>query len=73
MSVIGVFVLVYIGSYALRIEAVRNNSAIQRPQALFRYASYRGFHVRLLKWYSAPVGLLLLAFVGAVFFFCKHF
>jgi len=38
-----------------------------------RYLAYRGFHVRGLKWNSAPVGVLVLGVAGVLFFFCKEF
>ncbi|EHK21979.1 uncharacterized protein TRIVIDRAFT_230771 [Trichoderma virens Gv29-8] len=43
---------------------------IFKVTALTRYLSYRGFHVQALRWESAPLGLLLLAAVGTIFFFC---
>ncbi len=38
---------------------------------MIRYLSYRGFHIAAFRWNSAPVGLLLLAAVGVIYFFCE--
>ncbi|KAM3074948.1 hypothetical protein ACMFMG_008354 [Clarireedia jacksonii] len=40
-----------------------------KARALFRYISYRTIRIPLLDWNSAPVGLLMLAAVGIIFFF----
>lgn len=49
-----------------------------RPEPLFwrrivaavRYMSYRGFNIKILGWYSAPIGVLFLGAIGAIYFFC---
>jgi hypothetical protein len=43
----------------------------QKLIAGLRYLTYRGFHVKKLRWNSASVGVLLLGAVGAIYFFCK--
>lgn len=48
---------------------LRTRSA-KRVSALNRYLSYRTFRVRRLDWNSAPLGLLLLAAAGVIFFCC---
>ncbi|KAM0250211.1 hypothetical protein ACHAQJ_008704 [Trichoderma viride] len=70
MSVLGIFVIGNIVSQLLGHRTWRGSSPWQKVTALTRYLSYRGFHVRALRWNSAPLGLLLLAAAGTVFFFC---
>ncbi|KAL7947788.1 putative ferric-chelate reductase [Trichoderma barbatum] len=70
MSVLGIFVLGNVVSQLLGHRIWRGSSPWQKLTALTRYLSYRGFHVKALRWNSAPLGLLLLAAAGTVFFFC---
>ena len=42
---------------------------ISKTKASFRFLSYRSYRIRALDWNSAPVGVLLLAGVGVIFFF----
>ena len=55
------------------MSGMHRSKTWQRLVAVIRYLSYRGFRVNRLRWNTAPVGLLLLAFVGTVFLFCKTF
>lgn len=71
MSVLGIFVIGNFVAQLLGYRAWRASSPWKRAIALTRYLSYRGFHVEALQWNSAPLGLLLLAAAGTVFFFCK--
>lgn len=71
MSALGIFVIGNLVSQALGHRIWRGSPPWQKVTALARYLSYRGFHVRSLRWNSAPLGLLLLAAAGTVFFFCK--
>ncbi|KAL7931599.1 putative ferric-chelate reductase [Trichoderma chlorosporum] len=70
MSILGIFVIGNIASQLLGHRIWRGSSPWHKVTALTRYLSYRGFHVQALRWNSAPLGLLLLAAAGAVFFFC---
>ncbi|KAI6877571.1 hypothetical protein KC325_g9134, partial [Hortaea werneckii] len=38
--------------------------------ALHRYLSYRTLRIEFLNWNSAPLGILLLAAIGIIYFFC---
>ncbi|KAI6909861.1 hypothetical protein KC318_g2798 [Hortaea werneckii] len=38
--------------------------------ALYRYLSYRSLRIEVLNWNSAPFGILLLAAIGVIYFFC---
>lgn len=71
MSVIGIFVIGNIVSQLLGHRTWRGSSPWQKVIAVTRYLSYRGFQVQALRWNSAPLGLLLIAAAGTVFFFCK--
>lgn len=74
MSGIGVFVIAHlVSSLILRRKGVGRVGLAKKVLAGSRYLAYRGFHVRRLKWNSAPVGVLLLGAAGAVFFFCEFF
>ncbi|KAF3072994.1 Ferric/cupric reductase transmembrane component 7 [Trichoderma lentiforme] len=70
MSVLGIFVIGNIVSQLLGHRTWRGSSPWQKVIAVTRYLSYRGFHVQALRWNSAPLGLLLIATAGTVFFFC---
>jgi hypothetical protein len=73
MSGIGVFILGYAASQALSLRDTRSRSKWpiwQRVVAILRYLSYRGFHVKQLSWNSAPLGVLMLGGIGAIYFFC---
>ena len=72
MCTIGVFIIGHLISCTLgRCNGGLGSFVLRKVLALVRYLSYRGFHVEALRWNSAPVGLLVLAVVGTVFFFCK--
>lgn len=43
---------------------------IRKVAALNRFLAYRGFRINALNWNSAPLGILALAAVGVIFFFC---
>ena len=71
MSVIGIFIIGHFTSQVLGYRRFKGPRIWHRFIALIRYLSYRGFHVRSLRWNSAPVGVLLLGTAGTVFFFCQ--
>ncbi|KAL2060255.1 hypothetical protein VTL71DRAFT_9650 [Oculimacula yallundae] len=73
MCSIGLFIIAYFVSNLLAFRQSRGPLIWQRFIAGTRYLSYRGFHVKRLRWNSAPVGVLGLGAVGAVYFFCKFF
>ncbi|KAE9364460.1 putative ferric-chelate reductase [Stipitochalara longipes BDJ] len=71
MCVIGIFIIGnFISSQVFGYRKFQGPPIWQKIIAIIRYLSYRGFHVRLLRWNSASVGVLLLGFWGTVFFFC---
>lgn len=71
MSVLGIFMIGHLVSlHILGCPRFRSSVLSQKLVAAIRYLSYRGFHVRALRWNSAPVGLLFFGTVGAVYFFC---
>lgn len=71
MCTIGVFIIGHaVSSLWLGNRSVRGPRSLGKLIVAIRYLSYRGIHVKPLRWNSAPIGLLLLAFVGAVFFSC---
>ncbi|PVH69992.1 hypothetical protein DL98DRAFT_149286 [Cadophora sp. DSE1049] len=71
MCSIGVFIISYFFSNLLLDRTNRQGPRVwQKLIAGTRYLSYRGFHVKSLKWNSAPVGILMLGAVGTIYFFC---
>ncbi|RGP74520.1 hypothetical protein FSPOR_1097 [Fusarium sporotrichioides] len=73
MSAIGLFTVGHLVSHyiiGLAFPTFRSPRLWRMLIAIIRYLSYRGFHVTSLGFSSAPVGVLLLGLVGAVFFFC---
>ncbi|TID25804.1 hypothetical protein E6O75_ATG03667 [Venturia nashicola] len=70
MSAIGIFIIGHFISNALGYRRFRGPAIWQKLIASIRYLSYRGFHVKALRWNSAPVGVLLLGLAGLTFFFC---
>lgn len=72
MCTIGVFILSHLLlSHVLGYRRFRGPPIWRKLMAVMRYLSYRGFRVESLSWSSAPIGVLLLGLVGAVFFFCE--
>lgn len=71
LCTIGLFIIGHVLTQTLSLSRRQVPSLLQRPLAAIRYLSYRGFHIKALGWNSAPVGLLLLAAVGATYFFCE--
>ena len=72
MSGLGVFIIGnLISSQVLGYRKSRGPLLWQKLMALIRYLSYRGFHIKSLRWNSAPVGILLLGAAGAVYFLCE--
>ena len=72
MCGIGIFIIGHlISSQLLGYRKFRGPPIWRKLIAAIRWLSYRGFHVKALRWNSAPVGILLLGLVGAVYFFCK--
>lgn len=73
MSALGLFIIGnFISSHLLGYRRFRGPPVWQKLIAAIRYLSYRGFHVKALRWNSAPVGLLLLGAAGTIFFFCAY-
>ncbi|KAF3072753.1 Ferric/cupric reductase transmembrane component 7 [Trichoderma lentiforme] len=70
MCAIGTFIFGHFISGIFGYRRSRGPLLWRKLVAVVRYLSYRGFHVKSLKWNSAPVGILLLGLVGAIFFFC---
>lgn len=71
MCAIGVFVIsCFVSNLLLGSRESRRPRVWQKLVAGARYLSYRGFHVRGLRWNSAPVGVLMLGAVGTIYFFC---
>lgn len=73
MCTIGIFIIANVLSKVLsfRRSKSRSPSSWRKLVAGLRYLSYRGWHVRSLKWNSAPLGVLALGGVGVVYFFCE--
>ncbi|KAH8122162.1 ferric reductase like transmembrane component-domain-containing protein [Trichoderma asperelloides] len=70
MCAIGIFIIGHVVSQVFAYHRFRGPLIWQKLIASVRYLSYRGFHVKSLQWNSAPVGILLLALAGTIFFFC---
>ena len=70
MCIIGIFIIGYVLTKMLALTRRPAPSIWRRGVAATRYLSYRGFHIKGLRWNSAPVGVLLLGALGAIFFFC---
>ncbi|OPB41298.1 ferric-chelate reductase [Trichoderma guizhouense] len=70
MCAIGIFIIGHFISATLGCRRSQGPLLWQKLVAVVRYLSYRGFHVKSLKWNSAPVGILLLGLAGTIFFFC---
>lgn len=72
MCSIGIFIIGHVlSSHILGYRRFRGPPTWQKLIAIVRYLSYRGFHVKALRWNSAPVGVLLLGLAGTTFFFCE--
>lgn len=72
MSALGIFIIGHlISSQVLGYRRFRGPPIWQKLIAAVRFLSYRGFHVKALRWNSAPLGILLLGAAGTVYFFCK--
>ncbi|KAK5218922.1 Ferric/cupric reductase transmembrane component 7 [Exophiala xenobiotica] len=70
MCAIGISIIGHLISRVVAPQVSQGPSILRRTTAVIRYLSYRGFHVAAFRWNSAPVGLLLLAAVGVIYFFC---
>ncbi|CZS91302.1 related to Fre1p and Fre2p [Rhynchosporium agropyri] len=71
MCAIGIFIISYlVSNLLLGYRQSRGPLVWQKFVAGTRYLSYRGFHVKGLRWNSASVGMLALGAVGVVYFFC---
>lgn len=68
-AILAVFTLAMIATRLLPARLL-HNTALKRTLAIARYASYKTFRVRKLDWNSAPLGVLALGVLGAIFFFC---
>lgn len=72
MCALGIFIIGhFVSSQLLGYRRFRGPQLWQRLIAVIRYLSYRGFHVKALRWNSAPLGVLLLGAAGTVYLFCK--
>lgn len=71
MCTIGIFILGYIINQLVSTSPRhRASSLYHKTLAAVRYLSYRGWRIKRFNWNTAPVGLLLLAVIGTVYFFC---
>ena len=70
MCTIGVFIVGHGFKQVLYLSHGPGPSGWRRIVAGIRYLSYRGVHLDTLKWNSAPVGVLALASIGIIYFFC---
>jgi len=67
LATIIVFALPHL--YTRIVGAHRRRSALAtRSVALYRHLAYKSFRIAKLDWNSAPIGALLLAVVGILFF-----
>lgn len=68
MSVVLLFV---VGSLVSSIlpRKISQSQSNRRLVGMVRYLSYRAFRISPLNWNSAPIGVLLLGALGAVYFF----
>lgn len=51
-------------------KSLLQSRAVRQTTALGRFLSYKAFRVSFLNWNTAPIGVLALGGVGAIFFFC---
>lgn len=72
MSAIGLFIIGNVLSQVLDYRTTRR-PIWRRTLGAVRYLSYRGFHLKLFGWNSAPVGVLLLGAAGTIFFFSESY
>ena len=72
MVIIGAFAIGHVSTQVLGICGKTSPTTLRRSIAISRYLSYRGFRSHFLDWNSAPIGILMLAGVAVVFFFCKR-
>ena len=70
MTGIGIFVIGYALTQLLALSSRPGLPIWRRGVAAARYLSYRGFHIKSLGWNSAPIGVLFLGVVAAIYFFC---
>ena len=70
MCTIGVFIIGYALKQVLYLSRGPEPLLWRRIVAAIRYLSYHGFHLHALRWNSAPVGVLALASIGIIYFFC---
>ena len=68
MSVILLFVFGSLFNSTLS-GGLSQSQPIRRLKSLIRYLSYRAFRISALNWNSAPVGVLMLGVLGAIYFF----
>lgn len=54
----------------LATRSIRSLKAFRYLNASARFVSYRAFRIDALNWTSAPLGILGLGAVGAIYFFC---
>ncbi|WPH01859.1 Hypothetical protein R9X50_00471300 [Acrodontium crateriforme] len=69
MAAIGIFTIASFASFVMP-ASLRRSKMLRKATALSRYLSYRSLRIKALDWNSAPLGVLLLGAVGAIFFFC---
>ncbi|EME77873.1 uncharacterized protein MYCFIDRAFT_50576 [Pseudocercospora fijiensis CIRAD86] len=50
--------------------SIHHNAYIRQATAYSRFLSYKTFRISSLNWNSAPIGILALGAIGAIYFFC---
>ena len=65
---IALFSAIYISSQ-LMPERLTQSKTLHRLAGLNRYLSYKAFRIPVLNWNSAPLGVLILGGIGAIYFF----
>ena len=74
-AVIGVFTIantISKISKRSKTKASSGNQTWEKVLAATRFLSYKVFHLRGLKWYSPPIGVMLLGVAGVVYFLGRY-
>ncbi|KXS99408.1 hypothetical protein AC578_8131 [Pseudocercospora eumusae] len=50
--------------------SIHGNAYSRKAKACSRFLSYKTFRISSLNWNSAPIGILSLGAIGAIYFFC---
>lgn len=67
MAVIVLFTLLY-AAQSLLPASIQQKTPLRQVNLAQRYLSYRTFRLRFLNWNSAPLGVLILGVIGALYF-----